>query len=410
MTRVHRGVQASLEAALADRPAVMVIGPRQVGKSTLVESISSGRRAYVTLDDPLELAMAKRTPADFFAAHPRPGTIDEVQRAPELLRTMKLHIDKDRMPGGFLLTGSANVLALPKVSDSLAGRMETLEMLPFSQAEIEGSRTNFIDQLFKDPDGLLNGSYPTPEDASERVFRTGFPEPALHLTAKRRPDWVRSYVKSLLDRDVKDLTNIDGLVQLPELLQRLAARNGTTLNLSSLSREVGIPHSTLTRYVDLLRTLFLVQTIPAWSSEPAAKLTRTPKAFLVDSGLAAQLAHISPVRFEEDKAARETVLQGFVAAELMRLATWSETRVQIFHLRTVRQHEVSFILESDDGKLASVDFSAHQALDADAFEGTRYFRELAGPLFQAGVLLYQGGASRTVGTRIGGISMSALWA
>lgn len=387
-----------LRDALADTPVVMIVGPRQVGKSTLANLVADLGFTYVTLDDPDTLYRAQANPAGFIAAQRLPVAIDEVQRAPELLPAIKAAVDRDRQPGRFLLTGSANVLALPKVSESLAGRMEVLELWPLTQAEIAGSNRNLVDDFFR-PEVWDDQFFAAPLTVADwpKVSTTGgFPEP-LARQPKRQEAWFQSYLRTLVERDARDLANIEGLTQLPRLLKLLATQTGATLNVSSLSRETGIAATTLTRYLDLLKALFLVFTVPAWSADLEVRLTRTPKAYLIDSGLAEFLAG-SPGASDWDRKRRQ--MEAFLACELHRLCTMSDIGVELFHLRTVKNKEVPFLLETRDGRLFAVDFEPQNELPPGAIERIQYVQSIAPDAFVGGVLLTPTGAAKRLDEKI----------
>jgi uncharacterized protein len=402
---IERSLQTGLSEALADTPVVTILGPRQTGKSTLSKLVDA-KRKYLTLDDPLIRAEAKTDPGSFLDAYETPITIDEVQRAPELLMPIKLRVDRNRVPGSYLLTGSANVLALPKIADSLAGRMEVLELLPFTQAEIDGRPANFIDHaLSQDP----WPSFSPDDRVADRIVRGGFPEPALRTGARRREAWFESYVKTLLERDVRDLAQIEGLVQLPRLLQLLAVRNGASLNVSSLARDCGIPHTTLTRYIDLLRKLYLLQIVPAWSADVDTRLTKSPRAYMVDSGLACYLANVDEDALRDDRLNFSHALNGFVANELARLITQSRRRPWLMHLRTVKLKEVDFILEARDRRVVGIEVKGGSSVQPADFEGLRYLQLLSGDRFHRGIVLYHGTEVIPVTSQLVALPIQSLW-
>ncbi len=387
-----------LRDALADTPVVMIVGPRQVGKSTLANLVADLGFTYVTLDDPDTLYRAQSNPAGFVAAQRLPVAIDEVQRAPELLPAIKAAVDRDRQPGRFLLTGSANVLALPKVSESLAGRMEVLELWPLTQAEIAGSSRNLVDEFFEPErwdDRFFASAFPIVE--WPKISTTGgFPEP-LARQPKRQEAWFQSYLRTLVERDARDLANIEGLTQLPRLLKLLATQTGATLNVSSLSRETGIAATTLTRYLDLLKALYLVFTVPAWSADLEVRLARTPKAYLIDPGLAEFLAG-APGPSDWDRKRRQ--MEAFVACELHRLCTMSESGVELFHLRTVKNKEVPFLLETRGGQLFAIDFEPQNELPPGAMDRIQYVQSIAPEAFVGGVLLTPSGTAKRLDEKV----------
>ncbi len=402
---LQRAAAKEVADALADTPVVLIHGPRQSGKSTLSQSFTD--RRYVTLDDPIPLERAKSDPKNFLETYGWPLTIDEIQRAPELFLPIKAAVDRERKPGKYLLTGSANVLTLPKVADSLAGRMAIVDLLPFSQHELEGKDSIFIDKAFKseipksgsfDNDGLV-----------DRIAKGGFPEPSLRSSSSRRDAWFASYVRSLLERDVRDLANIEALAQLPRVLRLLAARAGQTLNVVSLSRDTGIPNTSLHRYLDLLQAIFLLHYIPAWSSSRETRLTKTPKAYLVDTGLLCYLDNLSPASVQDDPFRMKPLLENFVAMELRKLALASEAKPDLFHLRTVRQLEVDFVLEGRGGSVVGVDLKPSVTLHPDDVQGLRFLKELAGPDFKCGIVLYLGSEIEPIDPDIVALPVSSLW-
>jgi predicted AAA+ superfamily ATPase len=403
---IERWAREELELALADTPVVLVHGPRQAGKSTLAQQVSDGRRTMVTLDDPEPFRLAKNHPAEFMHAFPPPVTVDEVQRAPELFLPIKAWVDRKRDPGSFLLTGSANVLMLPKVADSLAGRMEIVNLPPFSQAEIEESKANFVDALFHmefQPRGFRSET----SDVRSRIVTGGYPEPVLR-SARRRTAWFNDYLRTILDRDVRDISNIEGLTQAPRILSLLAARAGETLNTSSLSRDTGIPHTTLTRYLSLLKTVFLLDYIPAWSSDTNVRFAKTSKAYIPDSGLLCHLLRLDETALQNQDWLRP-VLENFVAVELRKLIDFAEARPVLGHLRTVKLKEVDFVLDAAARGVVGIEVRPTHTVSPSDIDGLRYLSELAGDRFVRGIVLYLGEEATPLGKDLWALPVSALW-
>ncbi len=393
--------------ALGDTPVVLIHGPRQSGKSTLGQNLEPDRK-YVTLDDPIALNLARRDPRAFLEAHPSPVMIDEVQRAPELFMAIKLQVDRDRKAGKYLLTGSANVLNLPKLADSLAGRMEIVDLLPFSQGELELTSDSFVDQVFQD----RFEPFFDQEDLRgvvDRIVRGGFPEASLRSSQSRRDAWFANYVRTLLERDVKDVANIDALAQMPLLLRLLAARSGSTLNAAGLATETGIPYTSLKRYISLLETIFLVRLVNTWSSDRSRILTKAPKAFMVDTGLLCYLANLDARSLLGDSLRLKPVLENFVAMELQKQCSFGEVKPWLLHLRTIRHLSVDFVLESRRGDVVGIQVRANSTLHEDDAEGLRYLRELVGPSFVRGIVLYTGNEIQPLDERIIGVPISSLW-
>lgn len=408
-----RHAERLVQEALSDTPVVLIHGPRQCGKSTLAESIAPGLK--VTLDDPFALALARRDPDAFLAAYPPPVMIDEVQRAPELFLPIKRRVDKNRQPGAFLLTGSANVLNLPKMADSLAGRMEVIDLHPLAQTELSSTPARFVDALFGDAKRLTQGLTPhgntaNPEGIIDRILRGGFPEAVSRSTSSRREAWFANYVRTLLERDVRDVANVEALSQMPQLLNLLASRSGAVLNISSLSTDTGIPYTSLRRYLSLLESVFLIRLVNAWSMDRERIFTKTPKAYIADSGLMAYLCNLDSKALASDPIRFQTALESFVAMELLRECAASETRPWLLHLRTIRQLEVDFVLESRRGELVGIDLKPATTLHPNDAHALRYLRDVSGKRFHRGIVLYLGTEIQPLDADILGVPLTAIWA
>ena len=406
---VQRLARQEVEEALADTPVVLIHGPRQCGKSTLAKEFADPTsRRYITFDNPLMLEQASANPLKFLRDFNGPLILDEVQRVPKLFLPLKMLVDEERVPGRFLLTGSANVLSLPKVADSLAGRMAIVDLLPFSQSELEGSEVNFVEEVFA---GRLPETCATisNEDLCRRVTIGGFPESNIRKSASSRDRWFEDYLRSIVERDVRDLANIDALSQIPRMLRLLAARSGSTLNVSSLSRDTGIPNTSLHRYLELLEAIFLIQQFPTWSNNRGTRVTKTPKSFMVDSGLLCQLASVTSSQLERDRERFQIVLESFVAMELKKLARFADGRPIVHYLRTVTQYEVDFVLEAKGGDVVGIETNISKAIGPEDIKGLNYLSELAEEKFKFGLVLYCGNSLEQVAGKIWAVPMSALW-
>lgn len=405
---IHRAAGTLLREALSDTPVVLVHGPRQAGKSTLAESIADqiGGFKKINLDDALPRARALEDPTDFVETLSGPTLIDEVQRAPGIFLPIKAAVDRNRKPGRFLLTGSSNLLALPKLADSLAGRIAIIDLLPYAQTEVEGHPSTLIDKLFTSEPLEYSGQT---DDLYERIVKGGFPEAWERASASRRDAWFANYVRTLLERDVRDLANIEALAQMPRVLNLIAARAGDALNVVGLSRDTGIPNTSLHRYLDLLKAVFLLQHVPAWSNDQGARLTKSPKAYLVDTGLLAYLTNASPATLKEDRDRLRPILENFVAMELRKLASFSDLQPSLFHLRTVKQLEVDFVLEARGGSVVGIDIKLSPTVRTEDAEGLRFLKELAGDRFRRGVIFYLGQEPQTISREITALPISALW-
>ncbi|HKI02045.1 MAG TPA: ATP-binding protein [Thermoanaerobaculia bacterium] len=405
-----RHIAPLLREALDDRPVVLLNGARQVGKSTLVQSLTDGASAqYLTLDDATVLAAATRDPAGFVAGLGDRVILDEVQRAPDLFLALKAAVDRDRRPGRFLLTGSANVFVLPRVSESLAGRMEILTLWPLSQGEIEGQVEGFVDAMFAK-------TFTPPQlqtfrraELFERLARGGFPELVDKSSEARRRAWFGSYTTSILQRDVRDLTSIEDLAALPRLLSLLAARATALLNYSELSRSSGIPASTLKRYFALLEATFLVLTLPAWSTNFSKRLVKSPKLLLNDTGLLASSLGLNPERFEEDPRLAGPILENFVLMEIRKQIAWSQTQPAMFHYRTQTGQEIDLLLEDAGGRIVGVEVKAKSTVQEKDVRVLQDLADALGPRFVRGVVLYTGERAVPFSDKIFALPVQALW-
>jgi len=402
-----RHLQVPLERALADTPVVLVNGARQVGKTTLVKRI--GGRRYVNLDDATVLAAARSDPAGFLDGFPGPLILDEVQKAPELFPAIKAAVDRKRRAGRFLLTGSSDVLSLPRLSESLAGRMEVLGLRPFSQGELEGKREGFVDALFarhlaSPPVGGLSR-----RELVDRVARGGYPEAQRRRSSTRRSAWFGAYLTAIVQRDVRDLANIEGLSALPRLLGLLAARSTGTLNVADLSRGAALPQSTLKRYLGLLSATFLVDMVTPWSGNLGKRLVRSPKVSLSDTGLICSLLGLGAPRLAKEPSLFGPLLETFVMLELRKQTAWSRIRPGLFHFRTHTGQEVDLVLEDPAGRLVGIEVKAGATVRAEDFGGLRVLQGAVGNRFARGVVLYTGTESVSFGPRLLALPVESVW-
>lgn len=406
---LERHLAGRIRDALADTPVVMVIGPRQAGKTTLCQVVANESPAsFVTLDDGPTLAAAETDPQAFVSAHSGLLVIDEVQRSPTLLPAIKLAVDRRRAPRRFLLTGSANVLTLPRVSESLAGRMELLTLWTLSQGELDKRHASFVDMLFRDKFVAPRGPFDTRAQIIRRALTGGYPELLGRTRPERRQAWFSSYLTTIIQRDVRDLANIEHVTTMPRLLSVLAARSGAVLNMADLSRAVGLPHTTLTRYLSLLETTFLVQPIPAWATGRGVRSLKSPRIFLTDTGLLAHLAGLDEARLAANPTATGPLLENLVAMEIVRQLGWSRTLGQLYHFRTYTGHEVDLVLEANDGRVVGIEIKAGQ-VRADDFKGLRAFREIAGRKFFRGVVFSTGQQIVPFGDSMWALPIGSLW-
>ncbi len=397
-----RFVESALADACADTPVVVVQGPRQCGKTTLVQQLDL---PYVTLDDGLALDAATSNPEGWLAAYDNRLIIDEVQRAPTLARAIKARVDKRRLAGSFVLTGSTNILLLPRLADSLAGRMEVITLWPLSWAEMNGSRVSFADRVFTQwPPKLHAGEYVSADEIAQRILAGGFPEPMSRAKPQRREAWFQAYVRALLDRDVRDLAEIEGLNQLPRLLRSLVRSLYEPTNVLALSRETGIAATTLTRYLSLLEGVFLVKSIPAWTALGSGKAAKTARLAVVDSGVA---CHLDGVRVAADLAPAHW--ENAVVMELTKQLSWSQVSHEVMHFRSIRQYALPAVLQAADGRLVGVSVCTSAVASPSDFKALEYFADVAGDDFHAGVVLTMGNSVQRVSEKLTAMPVSALF-
>jgi predicted AAA+ superfamily ATPase len=408
-----RNLTARVIEALADRPVVVINGARQTGKTVLARDIVAAQRraSFLTLDDGATLALAAADPAGFIAAQDGPVLIDEVQRVPDLLLAIKASVDRDRTPGRFLLTGSTNVLLLPRLADSLAGRMEIETLWPLTQGEIAGTAEAFLPALFGDALPALAASKETSADLARRITRGGYPEPHAWSDA-RHNGWYDSYLTSVLQKDVRELADVDALSAFPRLLAAIGARTSSPANLSDLSRTLGIPWSTLSRYLTLLRATYLVIDLPAWSSGEVKRGVRASKLYLSDSGLLAHLLRANAERLTADRERLGPALESFVVSEVVRQAASASQRFALSHFAKHQTAEVDLVVEGPGGGVVGIEVKAAVGLGPHDFRGLRHLAEAAGDRFVRGLVLYTGAETVRVSAapvELLAMPIDALW-
>jgi len=400
-----------LQDALDVSPIVLLHGPRQSGKTTLVRDFiaQATSRRYVTFDDLPTLAAARGDPQGFIRGLQGPVIIDEVQRVPDIAHAIKAEVDRNKTPGRFLLTGSARALVLPQLSDALVGRMQMLTLWPFSQGEMLECEETFLDRCFSGDLSDPARVELTRADYLSRAVTGGFPEAVNRRGYQQRDNWFRDYLSTLLQREVRDLAHIDRLHEIPRLLSIIGSRSATLLNASTISREAGIPNTTLQRYLTLLEAVYLICFIPAWSANLGKRLVRSPKVILTDPGLLAYLTGVSAENGKRDQHEVGRLLETFVITEVMRQLSWSQKGITLFHFRTHTGQEVDLVLEDRKGNLVGVEVKASETVRAEDFKGLRFMAETCTKKFRIGILLYTGAEIVPFGKHIFAVPLAALW-
>ncbi|MGQ0710461.1 MAG: ATP-binding protein [Rhodoferax sp.] len=400
-----------VQMSLQDTPVVLVNGPRQCGKTTLVRQFVQGME-YFSLDNPAVLATAQQDPLGFARRLDR-AIIDEVQRAPGLMLAIKLVIDEDRRPGRFLLTGSANLLALPQIADSLAGRMEIHTLLPLSQSELQGRPNDFL-QRAQTQDWSIHqpASAPPPlggkADMVDHVLAGGYPEMRQRTTQARRQAWARNYIQTLVERDVRDIAQIEQLSQIPRLLDVAAGHCGQLFNASQTGGQLGLDTRTLEKYLGILEKLFLVQRLPAWGRNELNRLVKAPKLHFLDAGLQATLARLTPDRLITRRERWGATLESWVYGELRKALALSDEPWYLSHYRDKDQVEVDFVLETPMRQLMGIEVKAAATVQAQDFKGLRRLKAQTGGDFITGIVLYDGTHALPFGDGFWAIPLSSL--
>lgn len=408
---IPRGSHDLLVEALGDTRVVLLLGARQVGKSTLAQEIvaTDHPAGSINLDTQAPRQAANSDPEGFIAGLGRPVLIDEVQRGgPDLLLAIKSAVDKDQTPGQFFLTGSANVLANRRVLDALTGRVEIVTLWPLAQSEIEQAGRNFVDALF-------DGAPPEVEDAPVgrealvgRLVAGGYPEARLR-TGTARARWFSSYLQTTLERDLDDITDAHKLKEMPRLLRLLASQAANIVAPASISKDIALHRETVDAYISLLEAVFLVRRLPAWTSGIGKREIRHPKIYVIDTGLLLHLLGANEERLTNDDQITGKALENFVAMEILRNAEWSEQAPKLFHYRQGGD-EIDVVLENRSGEIACIEVKASASVQSRDWRALGRLRDTRGERFRCGVLLYTGENTVPLSDRIFAVPVSGLWA
>ena len=408
---VERQIRPQVLELLAASRAVAILGARQVGKSTLLVDLAQDDypMEILTLDDENTRTAALADPNEFVARLETPVAIDEAQRAPDLLLAIKRRLDRDNSRGQFLLTGSANILALPTVKDALPGRVDYVNLWPLSAAELAASGVeNFVDRVLHGAPPELHDAPLGRGDYAERIQRGGYPE-AQGRGPRTLGSFFSSYVSSIIERDLDDVASLRAPEALERLLNVIAARSGGLVSFQGMSRDLGLDKNTVHAYTRTLENLFLVRPLKPWHVNLGSRQVKSPKLYLVDSGLLCRLLRANGRRIESDGAVAGAVFESFVAMELLRLAEVSVSEASLYHYRDKLGREVDVVLESASGEVAGVEVKAGATVGRDDLTGLRQLRDKLGDRFICGVVLYAGERTLPFGERLWAVPLSGLW-
>lgn len=411
---IPRRASARVDLLVNGLRAVVVNGPRQSGKTTLLRSYQQEHGGdFCSLDNEATLATARADPTTFASYGKRPLIIDEVQRGGDtLLLAIKEVLDRTNARGQFILSGSARFLTIPTISESLAGRIGFVELWPLAMAERTADQGNFCARVFAGPETFHGtpASTWTRDQYIELACTGGYPE-AIEITDPRvRAAWFDGYLSTVVLRDITNFANIQHGALIPRLLGLVAARAGGPLVPADLSRAVELALNTTRNYLSYLEIVFLLSTVPAWSTNLVSRIAKTPKAYVGDPGLAANLLGAT---VESLKRPGNRVLGGlietFVFSELTKLLAFGDTGASLYGLRDGDGREIDFILEERDGRVVAIEVKASASATADDTRHLKWLREKLGERFVAGAVLYLGQHTYSLGDRLLALPLSSLW-
>ena len=404
-----RFLNAALADAVTDTPVVLIHGPRQCGKTTLAQMFGKARGyTYFSFDDDVVADAARSDPAGFVADLPAKTILDEVQHVPELFSAVKIAVDRDRIPGRFILTGSANALLVPRLADSLAGRMEILRLHPLAQCELTASQPGFLDKLF-------NSGFPTRTgerlggELAARIVAGGYPAALARSTHGRRAAWYRDYIGTLIQRDVQDLARIRNLDVMPRLLALAAGQTAQLRNISDLASPFQLSRPTIQEYATLLEAIFLIDILPPWHSNRLKRLVKKPKLHVGDTGVACSLLGLDSQSLSEDRQVLGHLVETFAFQELRRQVSWYPEDIRFYHFRDRDDYEVDIILEKTGQRIVGIELKASATVTGKDFRGLRKLKAATGPRFARGVVLYDGETCAPFGDNFHAVPIRALW-
>lgn len=401
--------------ALKTRRVLVLAGARQCGKTTLARQIAGQTAIYRSLDDVTLLAAALSDPQGFVRHADELMVIDEVQKALLLLPAIKQDVDSNTRAGRFLLTGSANIQALPAVAESLAGRVRTIRLRPLAQGELRGTKPIFLQNAFAevflpDPEHQATPDYSLKDQYLLLALRGGYPEVLQQLDAREARRWLQDYLHALLDRDLRDIANIRRRDSMAVLLEVIAAWSSKFIDITAIGAGLGLARPTLQAYVNALETLYLVERVRPWLKTDYERVSKQDKLFMTDTGLMAAILRwqFPQVRFDGEKNGK--LLETWVFNQLAALCEAQLEDYQLYHYRDREQREVDFIVENEMGDLLGIEVKAGSVLNQDSFKHLRWFREhMARGRHFVGIVLYTGEHLLPFGAGLWAVPMSALW-
>lgn len=419
MQNIPRQITSELLSALKVSPVVLLNGPRQSGKSTLVQSISpfigskkEDAATYITFDSPTQMAAASAEPRAFLTSRKGNLIIDEVQLVPELFRALKIVVDEIRLNdkayanGRFLLTGSANILALPQLSDPLVGRMSVLTLYPFCTSEAIQSKCEGLKRLLElDFDGIQDHGL----SITKAIQLATFPEIS-NSTSSDRLRWFDGYLATILQRDVRQLAELEKIAILPTLLRVLATRAGGLINDSDIARDSGLNNMTSRNYRNILKMMFLNFDIQPWHRNIGKRLVKASKGYFTDTMLLCYMLGMELGEMEKNRPELfGHVLENYVATELVKQLSLNQVRGQLHHFRTSDGKEVDFVFEKQDGSIFAIEIKKSESVSIQDFKGIKLLAESAPDDFKGGIILYSGKEAVPFGKNLWAVPFHVLW-
>ena len=406
MNYLPRAIEQEICAALEDTPVIVITGPRQAGKTTLIRHLLPENISYLTLDDDNTLLLAKNDPIGLLRSLPRPIAIDEIQRAPELIRTIKLLVDEKRSPGSFILTGSADLMTVPKLADSLAGRAEFITLYPFSQAELMGGKGNFLEALFANQ---FNPGLPVIEQGEliDKVVSGGYPE-VLNRAPNRRSRWHLAYEHAIVQRDIKEVFQLQKMAELDKLTRLLAVISSETLNINSLAGPAGLDNKSVSKYITALEHLYIVKQIPAWHSNELKRAIKSPKLHFIDTGLLCALRDLTAAKLLKDRNLLGNIIETFVGSELLKLIATTMQGHQLYHYRDKDKKEVDFIVTARDGSAVGLEVKAGMSIKHNMFAPMQSL--INAGVISHGIIVYTGDKLLPYSPQLTAVPVTALFA
>lgn len=388
-----RKISQKLIKALKNFRIIMLNGPRQAGKTTLVKQLSKEYElSYLTLDDPEKLNLAQQDPKNFLQFYAqKPLVIDEIQLAPQLIPYIKTRVDEDNSKGQFLLTGSADFMRMHEITESLAGRMVRYNLYPLSQAEIHKKKKNTIDQLFTQEITALK-SNATLDGVLECIITGGYPE-IITYEKSLRDDWFASYIESRIQKDILELRQISLAKRqsIKQLLQLLATYDAQLLNYNTLAKKLQISNKTVLSYIELLEAMYIIKIVPSYHVNASLRVIKSPKIHFLDTGLASYLLHVDKESlFLHKDDHYGNLIENYVYSELLKEASYAENSVDIYHFRDLRKKEVDFVLENRNGKIIGIEVKAKATINKTDLKGMIELAKESKERFYKGIIFYGG--------------------